>query len=173
MCSNKTRLALLGAVLCMAFAAFGQTLVVGSYNIRYRNDGDETKGHIWAKRCQVIADQLNYHHPDAFGAQEVLKGQLDDLLRALPDYDYVGVGRDDGHEAGPYFIGATDCFCLAMDIFGCRLHIQNLRWGGMRPAYASAPGLNSGCARVAKCSFSSTSIPTTWALRPAESRQSW
>ena len=93
---------LLGAVLCMAFAAFGQTLVLGSYNIRYRNDGDEAKGHLWTKRCQVIADQLNYHHPDAFGAQEVLKGQLDDLLRALPDYDYVGVGRDDGHEAGEY-----------------------------------------------------------------------
>ena len=102
MCSNKARLALLGAVLCMAFAAFGQTLVVGSYNIRYRNDGDEAKGHLWAKRCQVICDQLNYHHPDVFGAQEVLKGQLDDMLRALPDYDYVGVGRDDGREAGEY-----------------------------------------------------------------------
>ena len=27
--------------------------------------------------------------------------------------------------------------------------------------------------KVAKCFFSSTSIPTTWALRPVASRQSW
>ena len=94
MCSNKARIVLLGALLCMAFAAFGQELVLGSYNIRYRNDGDESKGYLWKKRCQVICDQIHYELPDAFGAQEVLKEQLDDLLRGLPEYDYVGVGRD-------------------------------------------------------------------------------
>lgn len=102
MCSNKARIVLLGALLCMAFAAFGQELVLGSYNIRYRNDGDESKGHLWKKRCQVICDQIHYELPDAFGAQEVLKEQLDDLLRGLPEYDYVGVGRDDGREAGEF-----------------------------------------------------------------------
>lgn len=102
MCSNKSRLLLIVPLLCLAFTAFGQQLVVGSYNIRYRNADDEAQGHLWQKRCQVICDQVSYEHPDAFGAQEVLKPQLDDMLHRLPLYDFVGVGRDDGHEAGEY-----------------------------------------------------------------------
>jgi endonuclease/exonuclease/phosphatase family metal-dependent hydrolase len=37
-----------------------------------------------------------------FGAQEVLVEQLRDMLVRLDNYSYVGVGRDDGKEAGEY-----------------------------------------------------------------------
>ena len=45
---------------------------------------------------------INLEAFDVFGAQEVKKPQLDDMLAALPEYRYVGVGRDDGKEKGEY-----------------------------------------------------------------------
>jgi len=77
-------------------------LLVGSYNIRYKNAGDSVKGNVWAKRCQVICDQVNFMSPDIFGAQEVLYGQIGDMLERLDGYEYIGVGRDDGKTAGEY-----------------------------------------------------------------------
>jgi endonuclease/exonuclease/phosphatase family metal-dependent hydrolase len=37
-----------------------------------------------------------------FGLQEVKHNQLEDMLAGLPDYDYEGVGRDDGKQEGEY-----------------------------------------------------------------------
>ena len=37
-----------------------------------------------------------------FGTQEVLYGQLQDLLKGLDGYDYIGIGRDDGEKAGEH-----------------------------------------------------------------------
>ncbi len=88
--------------LCMSIAMNAQNLFVGTYNIRYHNDADDRAGNVWTKRCQVICDQINFEDPDIFGAQEVLVGPLHDLLRGLDGYDYIGVGRDDGKEAGEY-----------------------------------------------------------------------
>lgn len=77
-------------------------MLVGSYNIRYKNSGDSINGNLWPKRCQVMCDQVNFMSPDIFGAQEVLHGQLIDMLACLNGYDYIGVGRDDGAAAGEY-----------------------------------------------------------------------
>ena len=84
----------------MAMSA--QSLFVGSYNIRYHNNGDDRKGNVWTTRCKVICDQVNFEDPDIFGAQEVLHAQLDDMLGALDGYDYIGVGRDNGKKKGEY-----------------------------------------------------------------------
>ena len=86
----------------LALAAGAQSLYVGSYNIRYANEGDASRGNGWQQRCPVVCAQLNFEHPDVIGAQEVLHAQLLDMLRLMPDYDYIGVGRDDGREAGEY-----------------------------------------------------------------------
>ena len=83
-------------------AASAQSLYVGSYNIRYQNYEDNVIGNGWEKRCPVVCDQLNFEHPDIFGAQEVLEPQLRDMLQRLDGYDYIGVGRDDGKQAGEY-----------------------------------------------------------------------
>ena len=88
--------------LCFCMALSAQNLFVGTYNIRNHNSSDDSKGNVWAKRCQVICDQINFEDPDIFGTQEVLVGQLHDLLKGFDGYGYVGVGRDDGKEDGEY-----------------------------------------------------------------------
>ena len=86
----------------IAALSLSAQMLVGSYNIRYKNNGDSIKGNVWEKRCQVICDQMNFMAPDIFGTQEVLNGQLRDLLARLDGYDCIGVGRDDGKTAGEY-----------------------------------------------------------------------
>jgi endonuclease/exonuclease/phosphatase family metal-dependent hydrolase len=93
---------LLFVLLLLAFQLSAQQLMVGSYNIRYKNWNDSVQGNVWNKRCQVICDQLNFMAPVVFGAQEVLYGQLQDMKAALDGYDYIGIGRDDGERAGEH-----------------------------------------------------------------------
>ncbi len=88
------------AFACILVGA--QSLYVGSYNIRNQNDYDVQNGNGWQQRCPVICDMINFETPDVFGSQEVLVGQLHDMLKALDGYSYIGVGRDDGKEGGEY-----------------------------------------------------------------------
>ena len=71
-----------------------------TFNIRYDNRGDSLNS--WETRRDTIAKFINSEHPDIFGLQEVLANQLHDLTACLTSYDYYGVGRDDGDEAGEY-----------------------------------------------------------------------
>ena len=73
---------------------------VCSFNIRYDNPNDGE--HNWKYRKENVAAFIQYHEVDLIGMQEVLKNQLDDLEQLLPGYAWVGVGRDDGKEAGEY-----------------------------------------------------------------------
>ena len=95
------KLLLLFLVLA-AFQLDAQEMLVGSYNIRYKNANDSLKGEVWSKRCQVICDQVNFMAPMIFGAQEVLYSQLQDMRKALDGYDYIGIGRDDGKRGGEH-----------------------------------------------------------------------
>ena len=96
------RLIFLGIFLLSIVAVSAQEMLVGSYNIRYKNWNDSVQGNMWSKRCQVICDQVNFMAPDIFGAQEVLYGQLIDMHKALDGYDYIGIGRDDGKHGGEH-----------------------------------------------------------------------
>ena len=98
----KHRVFFLLAALLLAAAMPAQPLYVGSYNIRYQNDDDNREGNSWQQRCPVVCAQLNFEHPDIFGAQEVLAKQLKDMAELLTDYDHIGVGRDDGKSAGEH-----------------------------------------------------------------------
>lgn len=91
-------------LLCLfaALALQAQGLLVGTYNVRYENDDDLRKGNGWSARVRVICDLLNFEQPDIFGTQEAKVGQINDLLAGLDGYGYIGVGRDDGKEAGEY-----------------------------------------------------------------------
>ena len=89
-------------LIAVSLPITAQQLLVGSYNIRYKNANDSLQGNVWSKRCQVICDQVNFMAPDIFGAQEVLYGQLQDMKKALDGYDYIGIGRDDGKRAGEH-----------------------------------------------------------------------
>ncbi len=89
-------------LMALAMTTYAQQLYVGTYNIRYKNNDDSIHGNAWTKRCQVMCDQINFESPDILGTQEVLVGQLHDMLARLDGYAYIGVGRDDGKEAGEY-----------------------------------------------------------------------
>ncbi len=71
-----------------------------TFNIRYDNpnDGDNR----WANRIPIVENYFREEAPDIIGMQEVLNNQLLDLQQMLPDYGYVGTGRDDGNTAGEY-----------------------------------------------------------------------
>ena len=75
------RIALSLFLLSTGVITYAQSLFVGSYNIRYKNNDDAKAGFVWQKRCQVICDQLKFENPDIFGAQEVLVEQLHDMLQ--------------------------------------------------------------------------------------------
>ena len=90
------------ALLLASLQLSAQQMLVGSYNIRYKNANDSINGEVWSKRCQVICDQVNFMSPDIFGTQEVLYSQLGDLQKGLDGYDYIGIGRDDGVHGGEH-----------------------------------------------------------------------
>ncbi|MGC9329302.1 MAG: endonuclease/exonuclease/phosphatase family protein, partial [Candidatus Hinthialibacter sp.] len=73
---------------------------VMTFNIRYNNPGDGVNA--WPNRKDHVAEMIQRYDVDLVGLQEVLKEQLDDLVERLPEYGWIGVGRDDGKEAGEY-----------------------------------------------------------------------
>ena len=71
---------------------------VMTFNIRYgtANDGENH----WEKRKDFLIDSIKAFDPDLLGTQETLGFQRDYLAEKLKQYDVLGVGRDDGREAG-------------------------------------------------------------------------
>jgi endonuclease/exonuclease/phosphatase family metal-dependent hydrolase len=76
------------------------SITVLSFNIRYDNPGDGENR--WELRKEAVAMQIHEVDPDILCLQEALRHQLNDLHELVPGYEEVGVGRDDGVEAGEY-----------------------------------------------------------------------
>lgn len=70
-----------------------------TYNIRYAN---ENQGEEWSKRKNGITAVIKLADPDILGVQEAIHKQIIFLNNSLSDYNYVGVGRDDGKTEGEY-----------------------------------------------------------------------
>jgi len=73
---------------------------VMTYNIRMNTPDDGVNA--WPLRKNKVIGLLRFHQPDVFGIQEALSDQMDDLVAGLPDFDHVGVGRDDGKSLGEH-----------------------------------------------------------------------
>ncbi|TDI73276.1 MAG: endonuclease/exonuclease/phosphatase family protein [Bacteroidetes bacterium] len=73
---------------------------VMTFNIRYANPGDGV--HIWDNRKSWVAEIILQESPVAVGIQEALRHQVDTLAARLPEYRWVGVGRDDGVNLGEF-----------------------------------------------------------------------
>jgi len=73
-------------------------LRVMSFNIRYgtAQDGDNH----WNRRKEFLVETIQAFDPDLLGTQETLASQRDFLAEKLPDYEHLGVGRDDGRDKG-------------------------------------------------------------------------
>jgi endonuclease/exonuclease/phosphatase family metal-dependent hydrolase len=74
--------------------------VLITYNVRVNvtSDGE----HAWPHRADRVAALLRFHQADIAGLQEAQKNQIDDLAARLPEYDWYGVGRDDGVDGGEF-----------------------------------------------------------------------
>lgn len=73
---------------------------VMSFNIRYDNPEDADNN--WKYRRDRAANAVKFYDVDVMGTQETLHNQLVDLKDRLPEYEVIGVGREDGKEAGEY-----------------------------------------------------------------------
>ena len=74
---------------------------VMSFNIRYENAQDEGV-RAWASRVVGVVGAVRGEGVDVLGMQEGLHGQVADLRASLSEYDFAGVGRDDGRRGGEY-----------------------------------------------------------------------
>jgi endonuclease/exonuclease/phosphatase family metal-dependent hydrolase len=71
-----------------------------TYNIRMNTPDDGVNA--WPLRKEKVAGLLKFHQADIFNVQEALPEQMDDLTALFPDFDHVGVGRDDGVRKGEH-----------------------------------------------------------------------
>lgn len=76
------------------------TINVMSFNLRYNTPNDGV--HAWPQRKELVATTIRFHRADLIGVQEALHDQMRDLEQMLPEYKWVGAGRDDGKLKGEY-----------------------------------------------------------------------
>jgi endonuclease/exonuclease/phosphatase family metal-dependent hydrolase len=74
-----------------SFAA--DTVKVMTYNLRFASTN---KPNAWPDRLPVMKQCLAEADPDIIGTQEGVYHQVKDLERALPQYRWIGTGRDGG-----------------------------------------------------------------------------
>jgi endonuclease/exonuclease/phosphatase family metal-dependent hydrolase len=82
------------------FPTVSPSIVAMSFNIRFDNpaDGDNA----WPHRKEKVAGTIAFFGADIAGLQEALAGQISDLETLLPEYAWLGVGRDDGKARGEF-----------------------------------------------------------------------
>ncbi|WP_108821758.1 endonuclease/exonuclease/phosphatase family protein [Dysgonomonas sp. Marseille-P4361] len=119
-------------------------LNVMSFNVRYDNPEDSLNS--WSYRKDVASQTILNYDADIVGTQEVLSHQLADLKAALPGYTAVGVGREDGKEAGEY-----SALLYKKDRF--KEVESGTFWLSETPEVAGSKGWDGACERVATWAF--------------------
>lgn len=96
-------------------AEINKSMRVMSFNIRFDNPDDGPDA--WPHRKDFVASMFRFHNNDLVGIQEGLINQLEDLDEMLPEFDWVGIGRDAGDERGEFcaIYYRTDRFELIED----------------------------------------------------------
>lgn len=75
------------------------SLNIATFNLRMDTPSDGENS--WSHRKEMVQGLIQFHDFDIFGTQEGFIHQIKDILQ-VKAYDYVGVGRDDGKEAGEH-----------------------------------------------------------------------
>ncbi|WP_122090941.1 endonuclease/exonuclease/phosphatase family protein [Halalkalicoccus subterraneus] len=70
-----------------------------TFNIRYSNPEDE---YPWEERIDRVTGTIRDLNPDLLGLQEAQPNQWDDLREELDEFEWHGVGRDDGEREGEF-----------------------------------------------------------------------
>ncbi len=89
---------LLISLLLTVAATADTNLTVMSFNIRYGTDGQGRNS--WGNRRGVVANAIKDQQPAVVGLQECIDFQAEYLVETLPEYQWIGMGReaDGGHE---------------------------------------------------------------------------
>lgn len=115
-------------------------LRVATFNIRYDNSDDGIN--IWKLRKDSVSSFLARQELGIFGLQEALYNQLQDLKQALPEYNALGLGRDDGKTKGEY-----------SPVFYNKYRFTALNWGvfwlSTTPQKPGSIGWDAVCTRIA------------------------
>lgn len=119
-------------------------LTVMSFNIRMDTPADSMNS--WQYRKDVAAQIIKIEDADIVGTQEVVINQLNDLKSRLPEYNAIGVGRQDGKEQGEHC-----AIFYKKDRF--KLIDSGNFWLSETPLAAGVKGWDAACERV-----------TTWGI---------
>ncbi|MEN9917781.1 MAG: hypothetical protein RL662_217 [Bacteroidota bacterium] len=131
-------LLLLGVINCTPQQE--SSLRVATFNIRYDNPADSLNN--WQYRKEHVYKFIKDQELSVVSFQEVLYTQLQDLERNLPEYQFVGVGRDDGKTEGEYA-----CVAFLKNSFE-RLD-SNTFWLSENPDSIGQKGWDAACTRIA------------------------
>ena len=115
------------------------TLRVMTFNIRLNTASDSLNA--WPYRKDNVASQILFHKIELLGVQEALHDQMLDLQQRLPQFKYVGGGRDDGKTKGEYssiFYDTTKLQLLASSMF----------WLSESTAVAGSKGWDAAITRI-------------------------
>ncbi|MBX2922656.1 MAG: endonuclease/exonuclease/phosphatase family protein [Chitinophagaceae bacterium] len=82
-----------------SFAQKNVPVTIASYNIRYDNPDDSLNA--WPYRKENVKALIRFHDFDIFGTQEGLIHQIKGL-EEMSEFARIGVGRDDGKDAGEH-----------------------------------------------------------------------
>lgn len=127
------------AVAPIAGQESAPTINAMSFNLRYNTPNDGV--HAWPQRKELVATTIRFHRADVIGVQEALHDQMLDLAHMLPEYKWVGVGRDDGKTQGEYaaiFYRHTCFELLASGNF----------WLSEKPEQAGSVGWDAAITRI-------------------------
>ena len=70
---------------------------VMTFNLRYLNDSDASP-HTWEERRSTVRQVIRKEQADIIGTQEAVYQQVKDVASDLPNYDWIGQGREGGNE---------------------------------------------------------------------------
>lgn len=87
-------------LLLLMMNAKAQIKSAMTFNVRL--DIGVDKENNWEFRKDKAIDMLDFYTPDVFGVQEAMPSQMKFINEKLADYNYVGVGREDGEQSGEY-----------------------------------------------------------------------
>lgn len=110
-----------------------------SFNIRYDEPRDGMNA--WKYRKSMVVSMMQMHHIDIAGMQEVLNSQMKDLFSMLPEYGFIGVGREDGKTLGEFspIIYLKDRF---------RIMNQGVFWLSETPLIPNSKGWDAAITRI-------------------------
>ena len=128
------------ALFCVSCSSTPIDMKVMSFNVRYDNPGDSLNN--WKYRKERVIETIASNGADICGAQEVLANQLADLKAGLPQYSFVGVGREDGVSKGEHsaVLYKTERFNLVE---------SGHFWLSETPEAVGLKGWDAACERIA------------------------